>query len=272
VSHRIIDPATVFADAFVERWGVDAARDVETIAPTLGLRIIDVDADSFEGVLRRIKGRMIGTIALSRSVSNERRRRFTLAHELGHYVLPTHGDSSSPCRPKDIERWDRSLQVREIEANRFAAAALMPRASIADLYAEEPSFEVVERIANRRGTSFTASAYRYVSLSGERIAVVWSEKGEVKWARGSEELYRHVSDGPLAGETFAARAARGLKVPDAFDRVPAIAWFGEKNIRDGATVLEHSKRLGSYGILTLLWIDETIERWRDYADDDEDRE
>src|SRR4029078_3870034 len=149
--------------------------------PKLGLLIRDVDADAYEGVLRRIKGRPIGTIALSRAVTDPGRRRLTLAHELGHYILPSHAESDSPCRPKDIERWDASLQAREVEANRFAAVALIPRQTIADLFKQEPSFGVVEDIVRRRGTSFTASAYRYVQLSGERIAVVWSERGEAKW-------------------------------------------------------------------------------------------
>lgn len=266
---RKSDGAAVFAQAFIERWGPEAARDLETLAPQLGLAIKEVDADAYEGVLRRVKGRMLGTIALSRSVTDPGRRRFTLAHELGHYLLPWHADSSSPCRPKDIERWDRSLQTREVEANRFAAEALMPRSTIADLFTGDPSFDAVQRISERRGTSFTASAYRYVQLSGERIAVVWSEHGEAKWAKGAEELYRHVLVGRLAPETLAAQVFAGSKVPDDFDRVPATAWFEEKNMREDATILEHSKMLGNYGVLTLIWIDVQIERWREYGDDDE---
>lgn len=269
MSPRKGDDAAVFAEAFIERWGPDAARDLESFAPSLGLLIREVDALAYEGLLRRIKGRMLGTIAISRAVTDQGRRRFTLAHELGHYLLPSHSEANSPCRPKDIERWDASLQSREIEANRFAAAALMPRSTIGDLFAGEPSFEVVQRIADRRGTSFTASAYRYVQLSGERIAVVWSERGEAKWAKGSDELYRRVLVGSLAPETFAAQVFRGAEIPDDFDHVPATAWFQEKNMRDGATILEHSKRLGKYGVLTLLWIDEQIERWREYGDDEE---
>lgn len=268
MSPRKTDQAAVYASAFLERWGDDAARDLESIAPRLGLVIKDVDADAYEGLLRRIKGRMIGTIALSRAVTDPRRRRFTLAHELGHYILPAHGESDSPCRPRDIERWDASLQTREVEANRFAAAALMPQSTIAELLVGEPSFDAVDGIADRCGTSFTASAYRYVQLCGERIAVVWSEGKEAKWAKGADELYRRVLIGPLSPQTLAAHALRGENIPDEFDRVPATAWFADKNLRDGATVLEHSKRLGGYGVLTLLWIDQQIELWRDYGVDD----
>jgi hypothetical protein len=37
-----------------------------------------------------------------------------------------------------------------------------------------------------QGASLTASAYRYVELSGERVAIVWSEQGDVKWAKTSD--------------------------------------------------------------------------------------
>lgn len=268
MTRRKTDPTVVWAEAFVEQWGVDAARDLDTTAGKLGLVIKEVEADAFEGVLRRIKGRPIGTIALSRRVTDPRRRKFTLAHELGHYILPSHGETGSPCRPKDIERWDPSLRAREIEANRFAAVTLMPRQTISDVYNEEPSFGAVEAIFRRRGCSFTASAYRYVELSGERVAIVWSEDGVAKWAKGSEELYRRVLVGPLSRESVASELFRGRAEPNDFERVPAAAWFAEKNVKAGATILEHSKRLGSYGVITLIWVDEQIELWREYGDDE----
>ncbi|WP_279580063.1 ImmA/IrrE family metallo-endopeptidase [Fodinicola feengrottensis] len=55
-------------------------------------------------------------IFLSTTKSGERGR-FDAAHELGHLVL--HGEHEVPHRPS-----------AEVEANRFAAAFLMPRASV----------------------------------------------------------------------------------------------------------------------------------------------
>ncbi len=260
------DPAMVYAEAFTARWP-NPGRQLNEIAQQLGLKIMDVDADAFEGTLRRIKGRMIGTIALSTSVTDPRRRRFTVLHEIGHYLLPTHADSSSPCRPTDIERWDDSLKARELEANRFAAAALMPRSAVVDLFAREPSFECIEELSERQGASLTASAYRYVELSGERVSIVWSEQSEVKWAKTSDVFYRGVKRGRLDPDAFAAHAFRGRPIPDALERVDATVWFADWNLKDGATILEHSKQLGSYGVLTLLWIDEVIEAWSDIDHD-----
>jgi hypothetical protein len=59
------------------------------------------------------------------------RRRFTVAHELGHWHLHRDGDDVRTrfCRPADIgagssELW--AARTLEAEANRFAAALLMP--------------------------------------------------------------------------------------------------------------------------------------------------
>ena len=159
------------------------------------------------------------------------------------------------------------MKARELEANRFAAAALMPRSAVVDLFAREPSFECIEELSERQGASLTASAYRYVELSGERVSIVWSEQSEVKWAKTSDVFYRGVKRGRLDPDAFAAHAFRGRPIPDALERVDATVWFADWNLKDGATILEHSKQLGSYGVLTLLWIDEVIEAWSDIDHD-----
>jgi IrrE N-terminal-like domain len=60
----------------------------------------------------------------------EPRRRFTLAHELGHWVCQCLEGKVAPvmCRPKDVSAAaDRAL---EREANIFAAELLMPEPSV----------------------------------------------------------------------------------------------------------------------------------------------
>jgi hypothetical protein len=70
------------------------------------------------------------------------RRRFTIAHELGHWVLHRSGQASLFCRrgtidPEQNEQADRPpLPAIEQEANYFAAALLMPRRTLERLYRE----------------------------------------------------------------------------------------------------------------------------------------
>jgi Zn-dependent peptidase ImmA (M78 family) len=89
----------------------------------------------------------------------EARRRFTLAHELGHWVCQCLDGRSAPiyCRPKDVSTAaDRAL---EREANVFAAELLMP----------EPDVRAAQ--ANVFGVSAEAYAWRLYSFGlGERPA------------------------------------------------------------------------------------------------------
>jgi Zn-dependent peptidase ImmA (M78 family) len=74
------------------------------------------------------------------------RRRFTLAHEIGHWVCQCLEGTGAPvfCRHQDVAvSADRAL---EREANLFAAELLMPADAVAALHAEAPG-ELTGRLA-----------------------------------------------------------------------------------------------------------------------------
>lgn len=102
---------------------------IREIARRLGLTILPYDlGDNVSGVLVVNKGS--GTIGYDPTESSVRQR-FTIAHELGHYVL--HGSSKDELfvdkEFKVLFRDQRSSTgelKREQEANSFAASILMP--------------------------------------------------------------------------------------------------------------------------------------------------
>jgi Zn-dependent peptidase ImmA (M78 family) len=101
---------------------------------------------------------------------HENRRRFTLAHEIGHHILHSgylaqnvHVDTTV-LRRDDLSA--EGVDLKEIGANAFAAELLMPRSqtlrySSLDL-ANEPS---VAAAAQRFGVSATALTYRLSNLA-----------------------------------------------------------------------------------------------------------
>ena len=68
------------------------------------------------------------------------RRRFTIAHELGHHVLHRTGQQSLFCRKAAVAEAEAPattrapLPVTEAEANAFAAALLMPARLVEHYY------------------------------------------------------------------------------------------------------------------------------------------
>jgi Zn-dependent peptidase ImmA (M78 family) len=87
------------------------------------------------------------------------RRRFTLAHELGHWVCQCLEGAKAPvfCRHQDVSMTtDRAL---EREANIFAAELLMPSEAVASLYDAEP-----QSLGERLGVSAPALGWRLYNL------------------------------------------------------------------------------------------------------------
>lgn len=69
--------------------------------------------------------------------ANTRRQRFTLAHELGHILLPWHAGGNLACLTRPGEFDDYRASQAEKEANRFAASLLVPDSWLAALIALE---------------------------------------------------------------------------------------------------------------------------------------
>jgi hypothetical protein len=261
------DDARLFARAFIGNFGVDCLDRFDSIKDELGLEVKEVDADAFDGSLIRVSNYPKGVILLNKNIREMGRRRFTLAHEIAHYVIPGHGKEAGYCRRKDIESWSLGLTAKERQANTFAAEILMPLSLVTDAVDEDPSFEIVEEISARCRSSLTASAYRLVELTSHRLALVWSEGGRVIWYKGSSEFDQQIRCEDCSPETLASALFLGQEVPDDFDLVPANAWIYDRNLRDGAKILEHSRSLPRYNaVITLLLIPGIIESQSKFGD------
>ena len=104
------------------------------------------------------------------------RKRFSIAHELGHHFLhlPNGGEIVDKrvdmFREKQPTAGIRSEQRnREIEANWFAAALLMPEDLVREHWAENPSVIVLARMFN---VSEEAMGYRIDALDLEVVTNV----------------------------------------------------------------------------------------------------
>jgi hypothetical protein len=136
---------------------------VESIAEDfLGLRIVQTHMDC-SGML--LPAERLIRISAAEGPRNEpplRRFRFTIAHELGHWIchaLEGANPAISYCRPIDLtDSADRSL---EREANVFAAELLMPEPAIRASWDELGS---ADALASRFDVSPSAMRWRLYSF------------------------------------------------------------------------------------------------------------
>ncbi len=140
--------------------GNEVPVPVESIAEDLlGLRIEERDLGECSGVL--LPAERLILVNASEAMSGDmptRRKRFTIAHELGHWVCHasvTASPAPSYCRARDLRQdADRAL---EREANVFAAELLMPEPPVRLAWGELGD---VDACASRFDVSPTAMHWR----------------------------------------------------------------------------------------------------------------
>ncbi len=131
------------------------------------------------------------------------RTKLTLAHELGHLILPHHTKYMYQCTSEDISSY-RPNNVIENEANDFAAELLMPEELIKnDMIMVQPGLQCIQHISNRYGTSLTASAIKYAKSVNFPMAIVQTKVGgSIDWAY-SVNNFKYVERGLVHYSTVA---------------------------------------------------------------------
>ncbi len=138
---------------------------VESIAEDLlGLRIEERDLGECSGML--IPSERLILVNAAEATNGDvpiRRHRFTIAHELGHWICHAQQDVGEGqwtfCRSRDLAQdADRDL---EREANVFGAELLMPEAAVREAWAEVAD---AAEVAARFEVSALAAQWRLYSF------------------------------------------------------------------------------------------------------------
>lgn len=154
--------------------------------------ITEVTTHAYEAALLMHPEKAYGSILVAKGRSDQRRR-FSIGHELGHFLIPTHmpqADEPFECSLADLHLVDTREKDRrwriEAEANRFAAALLMPPRGVRKgITSPRPNLLEVLRLAREFGVSKEAMARTYIEAQHEAIAVLVLDRGRLA------RVYRH---------------------------------------------------------------------------------
>lgn len=224
---------------------------LERIARDLGAKVVVGRLDG--GLARLVRRGDRGVIRVSDSITNDGRRRFSIGHELGHFVLRHEGGAPRGCSEKDLVDFGGSA-YQETQANVFATEFLLPR-KLVDKRCDvaKVSLRPVRQIAEDFGTSVTSAALRFVELTPEPCALVLSIDSKVAWFRKNSSFYGFLpaSGASLSGWSLAGRYfASGEEPADFAQWVDADSWCDGKS----GMLKEHSMPIPSVGgVLSLLW-------------------
>jgi hypothetical protein len=177
------------------RYQFDIAAFAKEISQTYfpGDPITDVestDLEDCEGALLPSSTRARWGIYVSQKGS-PRRRRFTAAHELAHYLI--HRKKYPDGLRCDEAAVDGRNGVEiEREANDFASTLLMPLDDFRRQIAPKnvANLDQLSDCATRYGVSLVAAILRWLRYTERRAMIVVSRDGFVKWAWPSEPAFK----------------------------------------------------------------------------------
>lgn len=235
---------------------------IESIAMRLGIRRIeDFSTTAFEGALLANESKSNCAI-LVRAGAIETRRRFTIGHELGHYLMPLHFPSADGfrCSKADMKAEDsKGLTGRplwEAQANAFSSELLMPQAEFKRRLRllRGASIEALVSLSDDFGASKTATCRRMLTLAEDPCAFVLAKNGRVERIyRAPEFPFISLSRGlPMPRGSTAHLSGSDSSISDVLD-TDQCHWLSRE--RNGVELYEQSLFQADGWTLTLLTAD-----------------
>jgi len=228
--------------------------DLEAIAWTLGAAVKYRPLEKCEATIVGSNRRAIITV---NSNAIPKRRRFSTAHEIGHWRL--HRGRLLFCGETDIGNPSHDALNPENQADQFASDLILPpfmfRPRIAKM--KRPTLAAIRDIADEFQVSDTATLLKLVDSDQFPVLAVCHNKEGRRWFRRApmipgwwfprEEIYH---------ESFAFEMLFGGASESSYPRkVGADAWFDFRGI-DRFEVQEQSFLLPNEEVLTLLILPE----------------
>jgi Zn-dependent peptidase ImmA (M78 family) len=258
-----------------ERFPVNVERVAKELTPSFNkdpITLVEgLDLKGMEGALIPRKEAPEWGIIYNTSITNPGRIRFTLAHELGHYLL--HRENSGPdgieCSQDDMLRYGTDYARMEEEANEFAATLLMPIHDFRkQVERQKFSFDLMGHCAERYGVSLTAAVLKWLEFTPKRVLAVASREGFMLWAKSTQKALK-------SGRFFSTRnntipvPERSLAAQESFSftsrdgvRLPPGIWFDEE-------VVEHTIHSEEYEMTISVLLLDDIGGYR-FSDNEEE--
>ncbi|WP_342317199.1 ImmA/IrrE family metallo-endopeptidase [Lysobacter sp. FW306-1B-D06B] len=182
----------------------------------------------------------------------EERQRFSIAHELGHWLL--HRGQLMMCRSNEIESPSHSAKGFETDADTFAAALLMPAylfAPAVERVARKEPWAQVRLLSEEFRTSTLATALRMVNLDlWPGWLLSYSKTGRNWYRRSVKAALDTVPCAMLDSRSSAFDIAYGASSAAKPRKVSGDVWF-DTYASQRVQLLEHARKYGD-DVLALV--------------------
>lgn len=242
-------PPLHYAQQLRSELRLSGPADMLEVASRLEIGVFEEPLDA-DGYLLQ-KGKDV-RILINEHLGYEGRKMFTIAHEVGHFYMPHHQAQIYRCFGRDLEAYTRNNEM-ENEANEFASEFLLPSRELDKYLKHPPNLDIITEVSATYGTSLTATAVKLVQLTYEKMAVLLSEAGEIRWVNRSRTFPYWIPRRQLHEWTYAYDYFAKGTLPPGSQKVLASAWC--EGVSKDVELVEESVSFDRLGIvLTLLYV------------------
>lgn len=235
-------------------WGHGVRRpehiDLESIAGARGAHVVYRRLDGCAARLVAAGNRAVISVATD---DNLGRRRFSLGHELAHWVQDAQR-TSFKCTSTDIGPQNAEAKTIEADANSFASQLILPDYLVWPWVSDrKPSLDLANAMGGEFQASLTASALKLLQRAKLPTAITCHDQRRLKWSRRSLAFS---SDFYILGELhqdtiafeMAFGSAKGLSRPK---RESASRWLSGPGVFR-MDVWSQSIKLPEGSVLTMI--------------------
>jgi len=210
---------------------------------------------------RIVFGNNKSKISVNSDIKHSGRRRFTLAHELGHFEMHHNINTQLEDNSLTLDYFKSGNQ--ESEANQFATELLMPQSSFLNFITGKLfSPALLREIAEHFQTSITSATFRYLEIGKHPISVFYSKDKKVIYWKNSPNYFRKVKeitrlappDDSVAMEFY--KAGTIYTKNDSAQEIVKSTWFETKDYDSADAYYEFAIVTKDFNtVLSVVWED-----------------
>lgn len=192
---------SIRAKELLNEIGFDEISDLpmDILVSGLGATLILTPLKNSDGKI--IRGNSKTLIKINSEIPYEEKIRFTIAHEIGHFLmhdklnLDVHNDNSNTLNWFKSTEQQAKRGVQEWEANDFASELLMPEEVFKkEIHRKKFSPDLVKQLSSKFKTSLTSVVYRLMSLDLYPLFIVSIHNNKVSYWNKSKNFWVKVKD------------------------------------------------------------------------------
>jgi|GEM_PF-266062 len=235
----------------ISYFGITDPKDIDLRAIAFECNVL-IEEKQIDGAVGRLVCRdLTGLISVNSNTTEIGRKRFTIAHELGHFMMHR-SQALTVCKNPFREK-----NPLESEANKFAASLLMPRNLFrARCDANLFNCNILSELAHAFDASLTATALQYSEIGPVPIAVIFSKAGKICWSKISEGLpLTQIKRSHKIPEKSVAASCynRGMS-PNGPTVIHSNVWFDDSQSSQ-TRIFEDCVYMPSYeSVLSIIWM------------------